>query len=88
MTLAKSLWLREIIDSVHREKETFGSYYMLCSYFAGFILVSKSIGMKRSKWYLMDPNSCTEGSDVCPLICGCVPSACAFLQRQKGAIVL
>ena len=44
----------------------------------GFILVFKSISMKRSKWCLMDPNWWTEVSDACPLIYGCMPSVCTF----------
>ena len=56
---------------------------MLCSYYAGFILVSESISMKMSKWCLMDPNCCTEGSDACPLICGVMPSVHAFFKGEK-----
>ena len=44
------------------------------------------MSVKMSKWYVMDPNCCTEGSDMCPLICGHVPSAHAFFKGEKGLL--
>ena len=52
-----------------------------------FILISKSMGVKRSKWYLMGPNWWPEVCDICPLVCWHVPSTHASLKVKSGIVL-